>query len=249
VSDGSGGMPDGPPLRVPRAVPTDHAFAWYREAMQLWRVSPAMFAALAGIAIAVEIVLSIVPVAGVLIAQLILPLVECGLLYASLAADRGDRPRLRHVLAIAGASRRAQVAVVLAGIIGFAAQALTASTFTDIDLLRPGSFDSRVTLGDLTAIVAAGVVVSLPFSFVAPIALFDDPGFAASFRASFAAFARNPVPLLVYAALSIGLFVFGIVTSGLGLLLALPWLAASSYASWKDVFAVSAQHAAPESRR
>jgi uncharacterized membrane protein len=248
VNDAPGGTPDAA-VRAPRAVPADHAFAWYREAMQLWRVSPAMFAALAGIAIAIEIALSLVPVAGVLIAQLVVPLVQCGLLYASLAADHGDRPRLRHVLAIVGASPRAQAAVVLAGVIVFGAQALAASAVTDIDLLRPASFDSRMALGDLTVVVAAGVAASLPLGFVVPIALFDDPGFGASFRASVAAFARNPVPLLMYGALSIGLFLFGVVTSGLGLLLALPWLTASQYAAWKDVFAVAAPRTAPESRR
>jgi hypothetical protein len=249
VSDASRGIPGRPVLREPRAVPADRAFAWFREAMQLWRVSPAMFALLAGIAIAVELLLSLVPVAGVLTAQLLLPLVDCSLLYASLAADRGDRPRARHALAILGASPRAQLAIVVAGVTTFAAQAMTASALSGIDLLRPGTMDSRTTLADLTAIVAAGVAVSLPFSFVAPIALFDDPGFRASFRASIAGFARNPLALLIYAALSIGLFLFGIVTSGLGLLLALPWLGASSYAAWKDVYGVGAAGGAPESRR
>jgi len=238
VNDGSGDPPAAP-LRAPHAVTTDHVFAWYREAMQLWRVSPAMFALLAGIVIAVELVLRLVPVAGVLLAQLVVPLLECSLLYASLAADRGDRPRLRHLLAIAGASPRAQLAVVLAGLIVFAAQALAAGALTDVDILRP-SVDSRMSLGDFTVIVAAGVVASMPFGFVAPIALFDDPGVAASFRGGIAGFARNPVPMLVYAGLSIILFVFGVVTSLLGMLLALPWLAASLYAAWKDVFAVSA---------
>ena len=31
----------------------------------------------------------------------------------------------------------------------------------------------------------------------------------------------------------------GLATSGIGLLLALPWSAAASYAAWKDVFGVA----------
>jgi len=34
------------------------------------------------------------------------------------------------------------------------------------------------------------------------------------------------------------LLLFGWATYGLGLVLALPWWAASSYAAWKDIFAV-----------
>jgi hypothetical protein len=31
----------------------------------------------------------------------------------------------------------------------------------------------------------------------------------------------------------------GLATSGIGLLLALPWSAAASYAAWKDIFSVA----------
>jgi hypothetical protein len=225
-------------LRTPRAVPAARAFAWYAEAMRLWRASPAMFAVLAAVAIAAELLLRLVPVAGPVITQVLLPLVECSLLYASLAADRGDKPRLRHLLAVLGASRRAQVAVVAASVVAFVGQVLAASTLTDIDLLARNGVGDNVSLAQVMLVIAAGILVSLPVSFVAPIALFDDPGLRNAFRESLAAFSRNTVPLLVYGALALGLFVFGIVTSGLGLLLALPWLAASSYAAWKDVFAV-----------
>jgi uncharacterized membrane protein len=44
--------------------------------------------------------------------------------------------------------------------------------------------------------------------------------------------------LLVYGALSLALLLFGLLTSGIGLLLVLPWWAASSYAAWKDIFGV-----------
>lgn len=233
-----GAAPPAVRVRAARAVPPDHAFAWFREAMRLWRASPAVFAALAGVAIAIELLLPLVPVAGVVLSQILLPLVECGLLYASLAADRRDKPRLRHLLAVLGASPRAQAAIVVSSLIAFGAQALIAGALTDLNLLQPAAFNEHVSLTDVVVIIAAGVALSLPFTFVAPIALFDDPGFVASFAASIGALTRNLAPLLIYAALSLGLFMLGIVTSGLGLLLALPWLAAATYAAWKDVFGV-----------
>lgn len=232
---------DPPPLRVPRAVPAGHAFAWFGEAMRLWRASPGMFAVLSAVAIAVELLLHLVPVGGTIIAQIVLPLVECSLLYASLAADRGERPRLAHLVAVLGASRSAQLAVVMAGIAGFAGQLLAARAFTDVDLLGASALPDNPSLRDLVVIVSAGIAVSLPLGFVAPVALFDEPGFANAFRESFAAFARNVAPLALYGVLSLGFFLFGVVTSGLGLLLVLPWLAASSYAAWKDVFDVAAR--------
>jgi uncharacterized membrane protein len=227
-----------PPPRVARAVPVVHAFTWYREAMRLWRVAPAIFAAQAAVCIVAELALRLIPVAGVLASQVLLPLLECGLLYGSLAADRGDRPRMRHLVAILAAPPRAQAAVVLASVVAFAGQLLAAGAIGDVDLLQPGAFDAPVSLGALSAIVAAGLVLSLPFMFVAPIALFDNPGLGAAFEASASALVRNPGPLLLYASLALLLFLFGIATSGLGLVLVLPWLQASSYAAWKDVFGV-----------
>jgi hypothetical protein len=208
--------------------------------MRLWRVSPGIFAALAGVTIGVEFLLRLIPAAGVILSQIVVALLECSLLYASLAADRGDKPRMRHLLAILGAPPRAQAAVIVASLTAFAGQALAAHALAGIDLLAATAFDDETSALVIVSIVAAGLLMSLPVMFVQPVALFDDARFAAAFRSSLAACGRNLAPLLLYAALSLGLFVFGLVTSGLGLLLALPWLAASSYAAWKDVFAVEA---------
>ena len=81
--------------------------------------------------------------------------------------------------------------------------------------------------------------MSLPVTYVPFAALFDGAGFRTAFAQSAEAFARNLRPLAVFGALSLALLLVGLATSGLGLLLALPWSAAASYASWKDVFGVA----------
>jgi uncharacterized membrane protein len=70
-------------------------------------------------------------------------------------------------------------------------------------------------------------------------ALFDGADFRHAFAQSGAAFARNAMPLALYGGLSFALLLLGLATSGIGLLLALPWSAAASYAAWKDIFGVS----------
>jgi hypothetical protein len=106
-----------------RAVPARRALDWYADAMRLWRRGPATFSGIALVILGGNIALAFAPLAGILLAQVLLPLLECGLLYASLAADRGERPRLRHLIAIAGAPPRALAAVVAAGVIVFATEA------------------------------------------------------------------------------------------------------------------------------
>lgn len=208
--------------------------------MRLWRVAPGTFAGLTAITIGAQLLLELIPTGGVLIEQVMVPLLECSLLYASLAADRGDKPRMRHLLAILGAPARAQATVVAAGLLTFAIEAYAIDLLTGIDLLASMHQREPESPSVLLLIVAINVIASLPFMFVVPAALFDDAGFVASFRASVAAYAHNVVPLLLYGLLVFGFTLFGLVTSGIGLLLAGPWIAASSYAAWKDVFQVDA---------
>lgn len=87
-------------------------------------------------------------------------------------------------------------------------------------------------------VYAIGVLASLPVAFVQLHALFEPVGFAEAFIASWRAFLLNTTPLLVYAALSLVLLAFGLLTLGLGLVFVMPLWAASSYAAWRDIFAV-----------
>ena len=207
--------------------------------MRLWKRGPVVFTLLALIIVAANLLLSLLPVAGVAVAQLVLPLLECGLLYACLAADRGERPRVSHLFAFVAAPWRAQAAVVAAGLLIFAVQTLVAQALGDVNLLAPANNAEPISGSALVGTYAAGIAVSLPVTYVPFAALFDGAGFRHAFAQSAAAFTRNLRPLVVFGALSLALLLVGLATSGLGLLLALPWSAAASYASWKDVFGVA----------
>ena len=73
-----------------------------------------------------------------------------------------------------------------------------------------------MSAGVLVATYAAGILASLPVMFVPFIALFDGAGLRTAFAQSFAAFARNPGPLLLFGALSFALLMLGLATSGFG---------------------------------
>ena len=216
-----------------------HALRWYADAMRWWRRGPATFCGIALVVLAANIALNFIPVAGIVLAQILLPLAECGLLYATLAADRGGRPQLRHLIAVAAAPPRALAAVIAAGVLVFATEALVANAVGGFNLLAPAANAESMSGIALVATYAAGIAISLPVMFVPFAALFDGADFRGAFAQSAAAFARNGAPLALYGALSFVLLMLGLATSGVGLLLALPWSAAASYAAWKDVFAVA----------
>jgi uncharacterized membrane protein len=232
----SDGRPDDSRGREPRSVPARRALAWYADAMRLWKRGPATFAGLAFVTIALTILLEPVPVAGFVASNLVAPLVAAGMLYASLAADRGDAPSMRHALAAFSAGPVAQVTVILSGLVAFAAEAWAAWRLAGINLLLPTGNASDLPLPVIAAIYAAGILASLPMTFVPFAALFEGRGMREAFATSARAFARNVPPLLLYAAISFVLLFLGLTTFGVGLVLVLPWMAAASYAAWKDIY-------------
>jgi uncharacterized membrane protein len=83
-------------------------------------------------------------------------------------------------------------------------------------------------------------VASLPLTFVPFAALFDGESVRLAFAASARGFARNVPALMLYAGISLVLLLIGLATLGVGLVLVLPWIAAASYAAWKDIFGLHA---------
>jgi len=233
--------PSNPVGRHIRAVTTRRALAWYKEAMLLWQRAPLMFGLFAFITLATEIAFELVPTFGRVLAQLVTPVIACSMLYGMLAADRGERPRPMHLLAVLGASPSALAAVLLSSIAAFAAQVIAAQWLAGYDLLGTSNPTGSLAAADALILYAVGVVVSLPLTFVPFAALFDGSGFAVAFRDSLVAFARNVRPLLLYGVLSFALVFLGLITNGIALLLVLPWWAGSSYAAWKDIFEVAAE--------
>jgi hypothetical protein len=222
----------------PRALPWPRALAWYEEAMRLFKRAPGAWIALAVATLASEFLLEAIPGVGPLAGKVVVPVIACGMLYAARAADRGAEPSVALALAAFRAPASAIVAIVAAGLLTFAAEAATAWWVADVNLLAPDAATPDLTLPEVAGVYTIGVLASLPLTFVPLHVLFERVSPGAAFVASWRAFVLNTMPLLVYAAASLVLLGFGVATMGLGLVLALPLWAASSYAAWKDVFDV-----------
>jgi len=229
-----------PPTREPRAVGARQPLVWFAEAMRLWKRGPVIFAALAFMTILASVALDGVPVVGFIVGKIVAPLLGTGMLFASLAADRGDRPRLKHALAAFATKPGAQAAVVFASLATFAVEAYAARYLADVNLFSPPRGGPNFSLAVIAGIYAAGVLASLPLTFVPFVAMFDGERANRAFAASARAFARNVPALALYGGLSFALLLIGLATMGIGLVLVLPWIAAASYAGWKDIFAVAA---------
>ena len=206
--------------------------------MRLWKRGPVAFAALAFVTLVLSIAFESVPILGFVAANLVAPLLATGMLYASLAADRGEGPRLKHAIAAFAAPAGAQATVVVAGLVAFAAEAFSAWQLAGANLFLPTGDTAILPMGVVVAIYLAGIVASLPLTFVPFAALFDGEDLRRAFATSARGFARNVPALMLYAGISLALLLLGLATMGVGLVLVLPWMAAASYAAWKDIYSL-----------
>ena len=231
----------------PRLVPWRHAFAWYQDAMELFKRSPGAWMGLAAITLLTELAFQAVPGAFALLREAVTPLVACGLVYAAATTDRGARPSLLLAIAPFRAPVGALVAIVASALLIFGAEAFAGWWIAGINLLDPGRSDAELTPPAIIGIYAIGILASLPLTFIPFHVLLERTGVGAAFAASWNAFALNTMALLAYGALSLVLLGLSLLTMGVGLVLALPLWAASSYAAWKDIFGVRDVPAAEQS--
>jgi uncharacterized membrane protein len=233
-------LPPEPPethLR-PHVVPWQHAFAWFEAALPLCKRRPWVWIGLAVITLASELGLQLLPDPWTFAGKLIAPLVACGLLLASAAADQSSPPRLGFAFAAFRLPSGAILAILVASLLTFGAEVFAGWWIADVNLLAVHRPDEELTTSAAFGVYTIGVLASLPLTFVPLHVLLEPVGFAEAFAASWEAFVLNTPPLLVYAAISLLLLGLGILTMGLGLVLVLPIWAASSYVAWKDVFGV-----------
>ncbi len=225
---------------TPRPVPVANAFAWYEQAMRLFKRAPAVWCVLGLITVVAELGLQLIPGVGMALAKVLVPVVECGMIIGAVAVDRGAALQVRVAFAAFGAPPSAVAAIVCAALLIFGAEALTAYGIANVNLLEPGGDDPSLTGSELTTIFAIGTLVSLPLTFVPFAALLENASFTRAFASSARGFALNVLPLLVFGALSLVLVLIGLLSFGFGLIAIFPLVTAASYAAWKDIYAVTA---------
>ena len=220
---------------VPRAVPAGHAFTWFEVALRLFKRAPWRWCALGCITLGSELLLDLVPGIGVAAASVIVPVVECGMLIGAAAVDRGGPLEIRYATAAFNARPAALAAIVLSALCVFAVEALVAYATTGANLLVDPT-DARITAGGLFLVFGAASIASLPFVFVPLAVLLQNVALGHAFATSLHAFALNVVPLLLFAAFSLGLITVGLMAFGVGLVAVFPILACANYAAWKDIY-------------
>src|SRR2546421_9918607 len=155
---------DAPPSSLasslPRAVPAASALTWFEAAMRMFKRSPMLWCALGFITLASKVALELIPGIGRAASEVIVPVIECGLLIGAAELDRGRPLAIGHAFAAFRAPPRALAAIVVSALLVSAAETATAYALAGVHLLADPP-DGPLATGRLRPASSAAPVAAL----------------------------------------------------------------------------------------
>ncbi|HEX7972059.1 MAG TPA: BPSS1780 family membrane protein [Thiobacillus sp.] len=243
---------------IPRKVAASQGFQWVAAGFRLYRKSPLLLSAAFGLLFGVVMGLGLIPVVGGSLSELASPLMVAGFMAAYRALDSGGELELPHFLAgvrgpaiplmtvgavqLLGALLIGQVMLAM----GFDPQALMAASQGG----KASPQDMQAILNQAMPALLTGMALFTPLImatwFAPALILFGGARPVTALGVSLKAVARNWAAMLANSiALGLLLFLAALVPMLLGLLVAMPVLFGSLYASYQAIFAVWADDTPP----
>ncbi len=235
------------PTIQPRSVPATHVFNWLLDGWRLFAKKPLEWALMALVAFLLLMVTGWIPLVGRIVAMVILQILAGGMVAAAQHLDERNELHVsevldgfrRHVGNLAMVGLLFGLALTIAGIATFLVT-LFASAIAHLFAGLPFRLDMLVQSLFADWLVSAAVTVALMLTlWFAPalVMLGSRPPFEAM-RLSLRACIRNAgASLLLALLLSFAVPLLLTLTFGFGILVLIPLISTTIYASWRDVFA------------
>ena len=236
---------------IPRKVAASQGFQWVIEGFRLYRKNPLLLSAAFGLLFGVVMALNLIPGIGNALSEIVSPLMAAGFLAAYRALDSGKELELPHFLAgVQGPAIPLMTlgAVQLLGTLAIG-QIMRSMGF-DPEAIVAAAQNSKTSPAELQALMnqalpaaLTGMALFTPLImatwFAPALILFGGARPATALGVSLKAVAKNWVALTVNGlVLSLLLLISALVPMLLGLLIAMPVLMGSLYASYQAIFAV-----------
>ncbi len=233
-------------FREPVSVPASHAVAWVLMGWEYFKKAPTAWIAVA-IILAVALFLSMIPLPAIPI-TIIFPVLVAGMMLGCAAIERGETFTVSHLFSGFKLPQRGRLITLGAVNIGISLVAGVlinmllpsfigdVSDITDLDgLLAAIIANESVTLM-LLLLLAILLPIKMAFWFAPLLIAIDNKEVIEALKFSFNACLKNIWPLLIYGLLFLPLIIISGIIFGLGLLVVIPMIYASLYASYKDIF-------------
>lgn len=235
-----------------RVVEAGRGWQWIVDGFGLFRRFPLMWIALTVVLVLIWVVSFIIPLVGPLLFNLFFPVLFAGLMIGCRAVEGGDELELPHLFA--GFKKNPTALVTIGGvylvgtIVVVGIIFLTAGGSMLPTVLEKSSGDMQTAAAVLRSMALAltvGFALYLPLMmliwFAPLLVVFHDLNPVEAMKLSFMACLSNWLAFLVYGALILVLWFIASIPLFLGLVVLVPVLVCSVYASYKDIFIASAE--------
>ncbi|MAD16902.1 MAG: hypothetical protein CL579_12645 [Alteromonadaceae bacterium] len=229
-------------LVFPKVCKTKDVISWLREGKHQFKRNPGAWVTCILIWFVFSLVMSIIPIVGQIAGGLLNYVFIAGLMLGCYEASQGKEFTSQYMFAgfkhnLSKLVGLGFVSMVLSGLIMWITLGDTYLTMLsgNVDTL-PADFD--VNSLAISVLIATLLLIPLMMGlWFAPVLIIrHDLSVFAALRLSFVACFLNTLPFFWYGLILIPMFLFGMFTLGLGLLIVLPVILVSIYASYVQIF-------------
>lgn len=231
------------PALTVKQVPFLNAIEWTKAGFQLFRAFPAMWIILFVIYILIMVPVSMIPGIGSIASTLLAPIFAAGLMWGSKAISQGQELEINHLFAGFKKNTRQLVAVGAIYMLGLMIIAMFVVMSLDretVDAMMQGQELNPVQAGAmmLPLLIAMFMLVPVLMAYWFAPVLAGLHGLTAieAMKLSFSASLKNILPVLLYGVIFLLLLVLAIIPFGIGMVIVVPWMMTSLYASYADIF-------------
>lgn len=213
---------------------------WIRGGYGLFEKSPVIWIALFLIYLLIGVLLSMVPIFGPIVLNLLAPVFMAGFMLGCRALENGEELEINHLFAGFRHNTSQLVTVgglYLAGIIVIVGifTLLAKGVSNPMEVVAEGEQKSGIIIAGLVAL-AMMLPLVMAYWFAPVLVVLHDVRAVAAMKLSFVACLRNILPFVLYSLISMALMLLAILPLGLGLLVMIPTMTASLYASYQEIF-------------
>ncbi len=237
-----------------RTVDAGRGAGWLGDGFDYFKRGAGAWIGITVVLFVVYVALNFIPVIGGLAGQLLAPVFSAGILLGCKHMDEGGELELGHLfkafsanpgpLIVLGALYLASV-IALGILMVILAFILLGGVGTITQLMAGDASSLLGNLPMLLIVMLVGVGLYVPVL----MALWFAPALVAlgglsvqdAVSGSFTGCLRNMVPFLIWGIIGLLLFVVAIIPMGLGLLVLIPMIWASTYVAYKEIFVVAAK--------
>jgi len=230
-----------------RGVPAGNGWEWIVSGWDLFKRQPGMWILIVVVFLLITVVITVIPIIGNIVSNVLGSVFAGGILLGCRELERGGELEFGHLFAGFGDPFRKLVllgAVYLAALIVIVLVAALVGGFSVAAVLGGISAGDveRATIGGAALVIALliGLALFVPVAmamwFAPALIVFNHYGVTDAIKASFVGCLKNVVPFLVYGVIFLGLAIAATIPFGFGWLILGPTLAASIYASYRDIY-------------